>query len=152
MKNAFLLVHSHDSWAKSDKDHLDIHKELLATGKYVTDWTCKTGAIQPGDEVFMIRLGNAGLPRGIVGHGVAISGQHARRLRSIGKAVDVEFDWLCLVGPPVVPFADLEAIPCPQLWSSQQSGIAIRPAAAMALRRLWRRATTDIRLVKIRAA
>jgi hypothetical protein len=146
MRNAFLLTHNPAFWPQPESSHLDHHRKLLRAGTYKGDWSCYTSAIQIGDEVFMIRLGRS-IPRGIVGHGVATSGRYWSDLHQSGF-IDIAFDWLCLIGPPVIAMADLVAIGSEQHWSPQASGIAIRPDAVGPLRRLWARATTEDRDVR----
>jgi hypothetical protein len=98
-------------------------------------WACYTKKVQPGDEVYLLRVGQ--IPKamkGIIGRGIATTATYHRESE---RRVDFR---LSLVArrhePPLVPLSTLEQLRGDQHWSHQRSGIKIKPEALEALHRL----------------
>lgn len=107
-------------------------------GKREDWWPCHTTRIQPGDEVYLIRVGNIPEPmKGIVGRGIATSAAYPRESKWRGRAVDLRLSIVARKDePPLVPLSTLREFPGNQHWSSQSSGIGIKPKALQALHEL----------------
>ncbi len=146
--NAYLIIYGQAQWTQDDiiKGHLRYQEDLVRTGVSKDNWSLANSAVEPGDEVFLMRTGEP-RPRGIIGHGVATSGQyeaeHWKRAGGVEKCADVEFDAINLIGPPVIPLSVLETLPGQQVWTPRQSGIEIKPDALVVLRWLWANATKE---------
>lgn len=104
------------------------------------DWSCHSKQPQPGDRVYLMRLGQE--PRGIVARGVVTEGAHdapdwkdpSKTRNYIRLRID-EYRPDCAGG--LLPMLLLsKAIPT-QRWNPQSSGIEISPAIAARLELLW---------------
>jgi len=118
-------------------------QELSNAGFLYCKWTCGgTKAIQPGDRIFLIRLGVN--PRGIVASGHAISpvfqGTHWDQEKAAhGKKANIvyiKFDKM-VDADHVYSIEDLKKIPGNMHWSSQSSGVSIPEDVAKVLEKLW---------------
>jgi 5-methylcytosine-specific restriction protein A len=99
--------------------------------------------IQPGDRLFLIRLGQD--PRGIVGSGWArcapYTGPHWNPTRAaagdVTKRIDLDFDYLDQ--EPRIPMAQLRQSDTLRSyhWSTQMSGVRIPDDVAAALEDAW---------------
>jgi len=98
-------------------------------------WACYTKKVQPGDEVYLLRVGQ--IPeamKGIIGWGIATTATYHRESE---RRVDFRLSVVALRDePPLVPLAALEKLPGNQHWAHQSSGIGIKPEALEALHRL----------------
>lgn len=112
----------------------------LKKGKPVIfNWNCgRTKAIAKGDRAFMIRLGKE--PRGIVGAGLVVhEREEDAHFSGDGMTgyVDVKWEHFSLV--PVVPMSILQRPPFRGFkWSTQSSGIRVRPELVPELEKTWR--------------
>ena len=103
-------------------------------------WSCHSKKPQPGDYVYLIRLGQE--PRGIVAKGVVTEGSHeapdwrdASKVRNYIRFRVVEHRPDCASG--LLPMLLLKKALGQQQWSAQSSGIEIAPAVLPELERLW---------------
>ncbi|MFM7261797.1 MAG: HNH endonuclease [bacterium] len=138
--NTYLLTWNPARWAWNVSDEI----ALLARSGFVdVRWSCgRTRRIERGDRVFLLRQGRE--PRGIMASGTtrgrAYEDRHwdARR-RGTTMFVDVRFD--ALLNPDeggVLALARLRSGALREVhWRTQSSGIAMEPAAAAKLERLW---------------
>ncbi|EOI3364180.1 McrB family protein [Aeromonas hydrophila] len=104
-------------------------------------WTCSSSKPQPGDRVFLIRLGVH--PKGMVAKGIVTQGSfEAPHWRDPGKttryiafrAEETRAD--CAAG--LLPMVLLEQLAQSAFkWSAQSSGIQIPPAVAQRLEQAW---------------
>lgn len=103
-------------------------------------WSCRSKQPQFGDTVYLIRLGKE--PRGIIAKGVVTQApfsdsdwKDANLERSYIKFQLQELRQSCQAG--LLPMLLLKAALPGQTWSSQTSGIAIKPDVTAALANLW---------------
>lgn len=101
---------------------------------------------QPGDRVFLIRLGVP--PRGIVASGRVTSAPYAQPrfdapdagARRPGMALDLEFDAMARIDPAeMLPLALLKSHETlgRMHWETRMSGVRIPDAVAAALEEVW---------------
>lgn len=103
-------------------------------------WSCHSKKPQPGDVVYLVRLGQE--PRGIVARGLVIEGSHtgpdwkdsSKTRNYIRLRVD-EHRPDCASG--LLPILLLTKAMPTQRWNPQSSGVEIAPAIAARLRLLW---------------
>lgn len=103
-------------------------------------WTCHSKQPQPGDTVYLIRLGVE--PRGIVVKGTVTEGSHeaphwkdpSKPTRYIRFRID---EARPSAAQGLLPMALLTHAAPEQRWSPQSSGVGIAPAAEAIVRRLW---------------
>ena len=145
---AWLFTWNRDRWPWDDK--LYGYKELISNiqqiGHAYAVWTCGVNkSIQPGDRIFLIKLGSK--PKGIVASGTAISpvfeGNHwdsekqkagirARRIYlDFDKIKDCDKD-------QILDFETLKTISSSFNWSTQSSGIGIPEDISTILEEKWR--------------
>jgi 5-methylcytosine-specific restriction protein A len=118
---------------------------IQSQGYYDDWWGCgSTRRIQPGDRVFLMKLGRE--PRGIVASGRATSGVYQREHwgeveRVKGKrlfCVNVRFDALLDPEHAIFPRARLKAgLFAKMHWEPQGSGISIPEDVAATLEEEW---------------
>lgn len=114
-------------------------------------WSCRSKQPQFGDTVYLIRLGKE--PRGIIAKGVVTQApfsdsdwKDANLERSYIKFQLQELRQSCQAG--LLPMLLLKASLPGQTWSSQTSGIAIKPDVTAALANLWNAGKNNHSLVQ----
>lgn len=114
-------------------------------------WSCRSKQPQFGDTVYLIRLGKE--PRGIIAKGVVTQApfsdsdwKDANLERSYIKFQLQELRQSCQAG--LLPMLLLKAALPGQTWSSQTSGIAIKPDVTAALANLWNAGKNNHSLVQ----
>lgn len=135
---AFLFAWNPDKWEWPDLEQ-DV-KDLAETGVFVDAWSCASHkAVREGDKAYLIKLGKE--PKGIMGSGFISSepfmGENHRgqpRMRIL-----VNFDRL--LNPykeEILPLDTLKSgALAAQHWSTQSSGIAIKPHLVEELESVW---------------
>lgn len=135
---AFLFAWNPDKWEWPDLE-LDV-KDLAETGIFVDAWSCSSHkAVREGDKAYLIKLGKE--PKGIMGSGFISSepfmGENHRgqpRMRIL-----VNFDRL--LNPYKEEILSLDVLKsgalASQHWSTQSSGIAIKPELVYELESVW---------------
>jgi hypothetical protein len=138
---AFLVTNNPDLWAW-DEDEYDEDVQLTAEGGIVRgQWSVgsRTGGVEPGDRVFMLRQGRG--RRGIVGSGTFTSRVFQDAHWDGAKSQDANYaliDWDALVDPEdVLPIERLKLELSDQHWEPQASGTSIRPAVRGRLEQIW---------------
>lgn len=104
------------------------------------DWSCHSKQPQPGDVVYLVRLGQE--PRGIVARGLVTEGAHdgpdwkdASKTRNYIRFRIDEHRPDCARG--LLPMLLLNKAMPTQRWNPQSSGVEIAPAIAARLELLW---------------
>ena len=104
------------------------------------DWSCHSKQPQPGDVVYLVRLGQE--PRGIVARGLVTEGAHdgpdwkdASKTRNYIRFRIDEHRSDCARG--LLPLLLLNKAMPAQRWNPQSSGVEIAPAIAARLELLW---------------
>lgn len=135
---AFLFAWNPDKWEWPDLEQ-DI-KDLAETSIFVDAWSCASHkAVREGDKAYLIKLGKE--PKGIMGSGFVSSepfmGENHRgqpRMRIL-----VNFDRL--LNPYKEEILSLDVLKsgalASQHWSTQSSGIAIKPELVYELESVW---------------
>ncbi len=145
---AFLLTWNPNKeypWSDLDVDIADLQKY----GVFHSDWSCgNTKKIQPGDRIFMLRLGAADgvYPLGIVASGWATSTVYEREhwdhdkylLGQTANYVKVAFDLILHPEKNHILLQDtLKYKFREQYWSPQNSGTSIKPNIISEVEKLW---------------
>lgn len=151
--NTHLLSWNPDKW-----DWIDIDSainDLQVTGLYRDSWSCGVNkSIQIGDRLFLIRLGKE--PKGICASGYAISnvyqGTHwSGDPSKLANYIIFEYD--VLLNPAKDKILEMDilktGILAEQHWSTQNSGIVIRPNVVDELEKIWFSFILDYHKVKI---
>ncbi|MGL5409280.1 MAG: hypothetical protein ACRDAP_11315, partial [Shewanella sp.] len=114
-------------------------------------WSCRSKQPQSGDTVYLIRLGKE--PRGIIAKGVVTQApfsdsdwKDANLERSYIKFELQDLRQSCQAG--LLPMLLLKAALPDQTWSSQTSGIAIKPDVTADLADLWKAGKDNHSLVQ----
>jgi len=104
------------------------------------DWSCHSKQPQPGDVVYLVRLGQE--PRGIVARGLVTAGAHdgpdwkdSSKTRNYIRFRIDEHRPDCAHG--LLPMLLLNKAMPTQRWNPQSSGVEIAPAIAARLELLW---------------
>ncbi|AWH83905.1 hypothetical protein HYN59_01680 [Flavobacterium album] len=136
---SYLFAWNADKWKWRELEQ-DI-ADLKATGIFVDSWSCASHkSIRTGDRAYLIKLGKE--PRGIMGSGFVSSqpfidddwkGRHSMR-------VLINFE--ILIDPyksPILPMDVLDSGSlAAQHWTTQSSGISIKPNVAADLEEVWK--------------
>lgn len=138
-----------EKWAWDDplNGYLELQEDIKQTGRAYCKWTCgRNKSIQPGDRIFLIKLGSH--PKGIVASGNAATGvfegshwSSEKRKQGIrARRVFVEFDTILDYNKQLLLSLDkLEEISSRFNWTPQTSGIEIPNIFAYQLEKKWRR-------------
>ena len=139
----FLVAWSPKKWRWNEAT-LDKQSAMTRKGgKVAARWSFgRSAKAQPGDRVFLIKLGES--PKGLVASGHIIAKPTAdEHYADADKPPQfyAQIQWDYLVNgykTVVVSSEELKDAPfSKQLWSTQSSGISIKPDVAAALERLW---------------
>ncbi len=138
-----LLSWNPDKWNWTDIE--ESIKELNETGVYQDSWSCGTNkSIEPNDRLFLIRLGGKE-PKGICASGFAVSNVYQDNHWSgepNRKANYIRFEYDILLNPEKEEILSIDFLKTNnklsgQHWSTQNSGILIRPNVAKELEKIW---------------
>jgi 5-methylcytosine-specific restriction enzyme A len=137
----FLLTWNSTRWDWTDID--ECIQTLKADGLYKGGWSTGTNkSIEVGDRLFLIHLGIE--PRGICASGYARSEcyQDAHWNGEEGKLTNyIEIDFDVIINPFKDSIIGMDILKTgvlsEQFWSTQNSGISIRPNVAEELETLW---------------
>jgi len=136
--NAFLFAWNPDKWPWPDLAQ-DV-KDLEETGVFVDAWSCASHkAVREGDKAYLIKLGKE--PKGIIGSGFISSepfmGENHRGQPRMRILVNFEK----LLNPDNEEILSLDVLKsgvlASQHWSTQSSGIKIKPEVADELESVW---------------
>ncbi|MGM9963432.1 MAG: hypothetical protein ACI319_10405 [Holdemanella porci] len=144
----WLFTWNRDRWAWDDK--LSGFKELISNinqvGHAYTIWTCGMNkSIQPGDRIFLIKLGSK--PKGIVASGTAMTnvfeGTHwdyeKQKMGIKARRVYIDFDKIKDCDKEIILDYDvLKSISSNFNWSTQASGIQIPENIAVQIEKRWK--------------
>lgn len=133
-------------WAWDDpvNGYKEMIREVAAAGASYCKWTCGvTKAIQPGDRIFIIRLGEE--PRGIIASGYALTtvfeGTNWDTIKAAqGKRVNrvyIEIDKILDPEDCILQMDELYKISGNMHWTPQNSGISIPDDVAKVLEDIW---------------
>lgn len=103
-------------------------------------WTCNSKRPEPGDAVYLVRLGQE--PRGMVARGIVTQGSfeepHWRDASKTARYIRFRVEeFRPDAASGLLPMVLLNTAMPGQKWSPQSSGIAIPEPAATQLRKLW---------------
>lgn len=134
------------AWNNKRFDWTEINEaiaEINNIGFYEGSWSCgRNKSIQPGDRLFLIKLGQN--PKGLCASGVATSTVNQDDhwegdLDKLSNYIDFKFD--ILLNPKKEDVLGLDILKNEvndkQLWTPQNSGIKIQPHIADKLERVW---------------
>jgi len=138
-----LLSWNPDKWNWTDIE--ESIKELNLTKVFQDSWSCGTNkSIKPNDRLFLIRLGGKG-PKGICASGYAVSDVYqddhwSGEPNKKANYVRIEYD--ILLNPENENILSIDYLKTnkklsEQHWSTQSSGIQIRPNVAEELEKAW---------------
>ena len=140
---AYLLAWNPKRWGWPGYEEL--RRQVAAGTPQPYSWGCgRSRRPQPGDRVFLIRLGVP--PRGIVASGRVTSAPYAAAPydadseRSPGMALDFELDAMARLDPAeLLPLALLKshATLGAMHWETRMSGVRIPDDVAAALEEVW---------------
>lgn len=144
--NTYLFVWNPKFWPWTRLE--DNIEEVYKTETYIEDWSCATKSIQHGSRFFLIKIGTEPKkPRvnvkGIMGSGLILSEPYMKvSVKDPNKEVlhvDLRFD--NLLNPYKENILPLDLLQTGKLanqhWTSQSSGISIKPYLVDELEALW---------------
>jgi len=139
----YLLTWNPDRWEWRGEKTSTQTIQIDSGERVVDQWsTGTTKRIQPGDRLFLLKLGST--PRGIFASGRAVSdvyeGDHYNQSRD-DTANYVELTYDAFIDPYVGPILDhdalYEALPGERRWSPQGSGVSVPESDEATLEELW---------------
>lgn len=138
--NTYLFVWNPKRWSWDTLE--EEIKRVDLTGICSVAWSCgNTKSIQPGDRIFLIKVGTE--PKGIIGAGFASTEPFPEKHWS-GKNKEtlyIKIDFEVLLNANNDPILSLEKLKkgglSEQNWTPQASGIAIRPGLVNKLEAIW---------------
>lgn len=136
--NAFLFSWNPVKWPWPQLQ--DDIRMLHETGMHTEAWSCVSHkTVREGDRAFLIRLGQK--PTGIMGSGYVSSTPFtSEKDGRVRTRVLINFE--VLLNPETEPILGMDELRSgilkQQLWSTQASGISIKPQVAPELEELWR--------------
>lgn len=136
--NAFLFAWNPDKWPWPDLEQ-DV-KDLAETGIFVDAWSCSSHkAIREGDKAYLIKLGAA--PKGIMGSGFISSEPFMGENHRGQPRMRILINFERLLDPDKEELLSLDVLKsgalAAQHWSTQSSGIKIRPEVTHELEQAW---------------
>ena len=146
--HSWLIVWNKNNW---EWDDFEEKCESTKSGKTIVEnWACATTRPEIGDEVFLIKLGQA--PKGIMGHGIVCRAPYEKDHYDASKAsegkkekaIDVRFDRLINYEKDrILTQEELNEKCSSQHWSPQNSGIEIKQEVLPTLQALWADVTKE---------
>jgi len=136
--NAFLFAWNPDKWEWPDIEQ-DV-KDLADTGIFVDAWSCASHkAVREGDRAYLIKLGKD--PKGIIGSGYISSEPFMGENHRGQPRMRILINFERLLDPYNEEILSLDVLKSGSLaaqhWSTQSSGIKIRPEVAVELEQVW---------------
>ncbi|MHA3789014.1 hypothetical protein ACX0HA_12435 [Flavobacterium hauense] len=136
--NAFLFAWNPDKWGWPDIGQ-DV-KDLDDTGIFVDAWSCASHkAVREGDRAYLIKLGKD--PKGIIGSGYISSEPFMGENHRGQPRMRILINFERLLDPYNEEILSLDVLKSGSLavqhWSTQSSGIKIRPGVAVELEQVW---------------
>ncbi|PZR11020.1 MAG: hypothetical protein DI539_20905 [Flavobacterium psychrophilum] len=136
--NAFLFAWNPDKWAWPDLEQ-DV-KDLAETGIFVDAWSCSSHkAVREGDRAYLIKLGKE--PKGIMGSGYISSEPFMGENHRGQPRMRILINFERLLDPYHEEILSLDVLKsgalAAQHWSTQSSGIKIKPEVADELDQVW---------------
>jgi 5-methylcytosine-specific restriction protein A len=136
--NTFLFAWNPDKWEWSDLEQ-DV-KDLAETGIFVDAWSCASHkAVREGDRAYLIKLGKD--PKGIMGSGYISSEPFMGENHSGQPSMRILINFERLLDPYNDVILSLDILKSGSLaaqhWSTQSSGIKIKPEVADELEQAW---------------
>ena len=142
-KSTWLLMWNPNSWTWDNMNQwID---EINHGVKKTMTWTCSNSHVKVGDQIYLAVCGK-GIRRGIVASGTVTQPPFMKphwdeQKQEEGKqtrSIEVEFDKLVdYRSEDILPIEVLQRSFPDQAWSSQSSGIEIRPEYAEGLSTIW---------------
>jgi 5-methylcytosine-specific restriction enzyme A len=138
----YLLVWNPKRWNWLNDDIA--RESVQRDGEFFIEWACQSKSVQPGDRVFLIKVGSP--PKGIFASGYAAStpkmGPHYIQERADRgdqrQFIDVKLDTLLNPGEAILDRERLShGVLGKMHWDSQSSGVRIPDEVAMALEQEW---------------
>jgi 5-methylcytosine-specific restriction protein A len=136
--NAFLFAWNPDKWAWPDLEQ-DV-KDLAETGIFVDAWSCASHkSIREGDRAYLIKLGK--VRKGIIGSGYISSEPFMGENHRGQPRMRILINFERLLNPDNEEILLLDILKSGSLamqhWSTQSSGIKIKPEVADELEQVW---------------
>jgi MoxR-like ATPase len=142
---AYLLAWNPEKWNWTNLR--DLAEQYHSDGKITAggednSWTVANKGVQPGDRLFLVRLGKE--PKGLMGSGWATTSpyQDAHYDENNNKNADyVKVEWDALLDPQrdkLLPLAHLQESFPNIHWTPQSSGIAISAEAIGEIEKAWK--------------
>ena len=136
--NTFLFAWNPDKWEWPGLDQ-DV-KDLAKTGIFVDAWSCASHkAVGEGDRAYLIKLGKD--PKGIMGSGYISSEPFMGENHRGQPRMRILINFEKLLDPYNEEILSLDVLKsgalAAQHWSTQSSGIKIKPEVADELEQVW---------------
>lgn len=136
--NTFLFAWNPDKWEWLGLDQ-DV-KNLAETGIFVDAWSCASHkAVREGDRAYLIKLGKD--PKGIMGSGYISSEPFMGDNHRGQPRMRILINFEKLLDPYNEEILSLDVLKsgalAAQHWSTQSSGIKIKPEVADELEQIW---------------
>ena len=136
--NAFLFAWNNEKWPWPDLEQ-DV-KDLAETGIFVDAWSCSSHkAVREGDRAYLIKLGKD--PKGIMGSGYISSEPFMGENHRGQPRMRILINFERLLNPYKEEILLLDVLKSGSLaaqhWSTQSSGIKIKPQVAEELEQVW---------------
>jgi hypothetical protein len=135
--NAFLFSWNPVKWPWPELS--DDIRMLHETGLHTEAWSCASHkSVREGDRAYLIRLGRK--PLGIMGSGY-VSSEPFMSDKNGKPRMRVLINFEILLNPETEPILGIDELRSgilkQQLWSTQASGISIKPQVVPELEELW---------------
>lgn len=134
------------AWDGIFDGYKELKSDIEQVGHAYLKWSCGVNkSIQPGDRIFLIKLGE--MPKGIVASGYAksfvLEGAHwdseKRKAGRKARRVYVDFDTILdYETDEILPFDELKEISADYKWSAQASGVSIPDDIAEKIEEAWK--------------
>ncbi|HSO91818.1 MAG TPA: hypothetical protein VLR70_11765, partial [Arthrobacter sp.] len=142
---AIILGWNPDRW--NDWNYATVVERVAATGLHLERWSVGGhGGIAAGTDAWLLLQGDHG--RGLIGHGVVVSGHPETGPHSLTPAgaapdvapmyVQVAFESLLPPGEQIAVDVLTEALPGVPWNDDDAAGLSVEPAEEAAIRSLWR--------------
>jgi len=135
---SYLLTWNPSAWPWND--YTEKQQNVQKYGGAVLSWSCgNTKSIQPGDTVYLIKVGQK-MP-GIIGKGISESrpyiDRHFKDNERVASYIRIKLNVLADKGKPIISLVTLKSEIPNQLWTPQASGTSIKEDSLFQLEKLW---------------
>jgi 5-methylcytosine-specific restriction protein A len=135
---SYLLTWNPSTWTWND--YKEMQKKIQKYGGVVISWSCgNTKSIQPGDTVYLIRVGQNA--PGIIGKGISESkpyiDRHFKDIDREANYIRIKLNVLADKNKPIISLDTLKNKIPNQLWTPQASGTSIKGDSLIWLEKLW---------------